>query len=159
MRLRYRALMIALLLACLTLVSFATRAQNSSRNDPQLEVLDQKLKDFLRAIVDDDVHTAYQDLLSGSPLARQTDAVANLELKTKELETKYGAFRSVEQISAKRVGADLVLMKYLFNCENFPVVWYFTYYRMYKRGEAPRDNWAVVAMRFDTDVELLDLKD
>ena len=45
-------------------------------------------------------------------------------------------------------------MKYLFKCEKFPVVWYFTYYRDFSRAGG-EDYWVVISVRFDTQVELL----
>jgi hypothetical protein len=158
MTLRRLLSLTALVAACWLIGAALTRGQNSRAADAELEALDQKIKQFLQTTIDDDVHAAFQELLAGSPLARQTEAVTSLEQKTRELQARYGLCRNVEQVSAKRVGRDLVLMKYLYNCESFPVVWYFTYYRVYKRGEVPRENsWAVVAVRFDTDLELLAL--
>jgi hypothetical protein len=154
-KLLFASALIAILLA----LGVSTRGQNAPRAaDSELELLDQKVKDFLQSTIDDDIDTAFQDFLAGGPLARQTEALANLKLKTKELQMKYGPFRNVEQISAKRVGRDLVLMKYLYSCESFPVVWYASFYRNYKRGEVPRENaWSVVTLRFDTDLDLLAL--
>ena len=153
-----------LVLTALFAGSLVTRGQNSGRAaDLELDLLDQRVKDFFEKITYDydDTHAAYQDLLKGSPLLSQTEAMATLEQKTRQLPERYGPPRNFEQVSARRVGKDLVLMKYLYSCQNYPVVWYVTYYRIYKRGDAPRENenWAVVAIRFDTNLDLLTLAD
>ena len=51
-----------------------------------------------------------------------------------------------------------LLLKYLFKCEAFPVVWYFTYYRdfSHSRTASEDENWVIIAVRFDTQLELLD---
>ena len=53
----------------------------------------------------------------------------------------------------------LILMKYLYKCEDFPVVFYFTFYRKPERGDLPaeKNDWRVIIVRFDTELELLGL--
>ena len=48
-------------------------------------------------------------------------------------------------------------MRYLYKCENFPVVWHFTFYRTPGAGDARAKGaaWRVVAVRFDTELEQL----
>ena len=81
----------------------------------------------------------------------------DLVARTNDLETKYGKYRAFEQVSAKRVGGDLVLMRYLYKCENFPVVWHLTFYHAPSSGESSTTNgaWRVVAVRFDANLEAL----
>lgn len=56
----------------------------------------------------------------------------------------------------KSVGKDVVLLKYLYKCEKFPVVWYVAYYRDFTRAvTASDDRWVVISIRFDTQVEAL----
>ena len=75
--------------------------------------------------------------------------------KTKDLEKNYGKFRNGERIEAKRIGKDLVLLKYLYKCESLPIVWYFSFYR--SDATADSSNWVLVAVRYDTELELLGL--
>lgn len=98
---------------------------------------------------------AYQDLLQGSPLASRKAALDTLVARTKELESRYGKYQAFELIDTKRIGTDVVVLKYLYKCELFPVVWYFTLYRDQRAAAASA--WSIVAVRFDTDVELLAL--
>lgn len=143
----------------ISLTSLATRGQVAERPvDADLAALDQKIKDFLERITYEDIATAYQELLKSSPLASQTEAVTGLVQKTRLIQERYGTVRDFEQVSARRVGKDLVLMRYLYKCESCPVVWHITYYRTTKRGEVPRDSdWSVVSVRFDTNTEVLAL--
>ncbi len=133
--------------------------QIPTKTDPVLVALDAKIGQFLEGVSAGQAQNAYQELLAGSQLARQEKAVKELIDKTNDLQKKYGPYREFERIAAKRVGSDLVLLKYLYKCENFPVVWYFTFYRTPTPGEAPpkSSTWRVVTLRFDTELELLGL--
>ncbi len=127
--------------------------------DPLIDPLDARVSRFLEGISAGMTQTAYQELLSGSPLLKQTEALEDLVQKTDQLKDRYGPYREFEQIGARPVGKDLVLLKYLYKCEDFPVVFYFTFYRTPGRGELPaqNDDWRVIIVRFDTELELLAL--
>ncbi len=107
------------------------------------------------------VEQTYETLLKGGPLAGKKQAIESLVMRSGELETRYGKFRASERIEAKRIGADVLILKYLYKCDNFPVVWYFTFYRD-QRPASPAATtttrtWSVIAVRFDTEIELLGL--
>jgi hypothetical protein len=89
-------------------------------------------------------------------LAEQEAAVRALVDKSKEIVARYGAHRESERLSVRRVGKDLVLMKYLFKCERFPVIWYFAFYREQGRpANGGENDWRVISVRFDTQIEPL----
>jgi hypothetical protein len=119
--------------------------------------LDARVTQFFENVSLGQSQIAFADLLAGSQLLKQTDALKDLIARTNDLEAKYGAFRASEKISAKRVGNDLVLMQYLYKCEHFPVAWHFTFYRTPESVETRSKSgaWRVVAVRFDTDLEQL----
>jgi hypothetical protein len=125
--------------------------------DPVLVDLDAKVSRFLEGISMQETQNAYQGLLVGSRLLKQEKALQELIQRTKQLQTKYGPYRRFEQIAAKRIGSDLVLLRYLYKCEDFPVVWFFAFYRTPTPGETPPEKapWRVVTVRFDTELELL----
>lgn len=127
--------------------------------DPVVVALQARVSQFLEGVSAGGAQKAYKELLKGSPLAKQKDAIKEFVQRTNELETKYGKPWEFEKISAKRAGKDLVLLKYLYKCENFPVVWYFTFYRTPAQEETTSDGgtWRAVIVRFDTQVELLGL--
>jgi len=131
----------------------------ADRGDAEIAALDEKVAQFLDGISTGPAAAAYQQLLAGSPLAKESEALKNLVDRTGELRDKYGEYRRSEKVAGKRVGSDLLLLKYLYKCERFPVVWHFTYYRSPPRGTGPgvegSGGWRVVAVRFDTDLESL----
>ena len=128
-------------------------------SDADVDKLKARVGVFLEGVSRGTTKTAYDQLLAGSPLLKQTEAVEDLVRKTDELKDRYGRYVEFEPIASRRVGKDLVLLRYLYKCESFPVVFYFTLYRT-PRSDAPADknsNWRVIIVRFDTELELLAL--
>ena len=127
------------------------------RTDPVIEALDRRISQFLEGVSLGETQSAYQELLAGSQLLKRTKALKALVDNTNELQTKYGRRRAFERIGARRVGKDLVFLRYLYKCENSPVVWYFTFYRTPAPGKPLGENsiWRVITVRFDTKLELL----
>ncbi len=126
--------------------------------DPITEFLNTKAVDFLGGIGSEEgINKSFEVLLTGSPLQNDQEKMQMMVARTKELRTKYGEYRKVTPLPVRRVGDNLVLMRYLYECERYPVIWYFTYYRTFKANETPRDTegWVLVAVRFDTDLESL----
>ena len=123
--------------------------------DDTILALDARVADFLEGVSGGPAQNAYAELLAGSELLKQKEALDELVKKTAELEGKYGRYKGFERIAARRVGKDLVLMRYLYKCENFPVVWYFAFYRPGSAGPAENADWRAVIVRFDTNLELL----
>ncbi len=148
---------LALLLSGLHLNPAAAQDPLVVPEDPAVVLLNDKVTQFLERVSLNETDTAFAELLSGSALAKQTDEIKQLVEQTRTIESKYGKYRSFERVAAKRIGADVVLLKYLYKCENYPVVWYFTFYRDFRRGEvAPESNqWTLIAVRFDTRLEML----
>lgn len=128
--------------------------QESSGEDPVMVELHQKIDLFFRNLADTETsaESAFAGLLAGSRLARPENepAVKTLAAQTAEFDKKYGAYLGHEAVGAARIGGNLVLLKYLYEAADFPVVWRFTYYRA-----GPENPWVVVAVRFDTNLEAL----
>jgi hypothetical protein len=128
--------------------AITSRGQEPSTDEAaQLQRLDAQLKDFFNELSQSQVDEAYRRLLNGTRIAQQQQAVAQLQEKTRRLPELYGPMQSVEQFDTTRLGRSVVMLKYLYNCERYPVVWYFTYYR--SSGSSP---WKLIAVRFDTDL-------
>ncbi|HEV3137291.1 MAG TPA: hypothetical protein VGZ26_05290 [Pirellulales bacterium] len=146
-----------LLFTVLLLSGRAAAADEAVPPGPVVGKLHDKVIRFLDGISNGDEANAFSELLVGSQLLEQDGAVRGLVDKSKDIVKRYGAHRESEQVGAKRIGKDVVLLKYLFKCEKFPVVWYFTYYRDFSRSSATSgdDHWVVISVRFDTQVELL----
>jgi hypothetical protein len=149
------------LIAVAVLLTLAAggRAQETMAPTPDaavIDALDARASRFLEGVSLGQAETAFGEFLADSPLAQQTDAVKKLVAATLTIEPRFGKFHGFERIDARQIGKDLVLMKYLYKCENYPVVWYFTFYRDFQRAETTSDNnWRAIGVRFDTDLELL----
>ncbi|MEQ8788661.1 MAG: hypothetical protein RIC55_20290 [Pirellulaceae bacterium] len=110
----------------------------------------------------DDQKSVFDNLLKTGPLSlpsRDGEVMELVDRYNKIVEKHGGYAGAVERISVKRFGGDLVLLKYLYKAENFPIIWYITYYRSHRLEGQPMEGWAVVSLRFDTRLELLDLTD
>jgi hypothetical protein len=154
MRIR-QVTLIGVSLLTVAITSQAARAQPSG-DDPLVDSLDFKVMQFFDAVILKEVETGLNELLAGSQLLKQKEQISTLISKTQDLEKRFGTFRNYERVGARRVGQDLVLLRYLYKCEQFPVVWYVSYYRDFNRGDPDdADNWRVIAIRFDTDLEVL----
>jgi hypothetical protein len=153
----------ALVLAAGAVLSLASHAQPTpAEADSSLAALEGEATRFLEEVSLGQVDAAYDQLLAASPTLKRSEGLADLKNKTRELEKRYGRYQSFERVGLRRVGQDVVLLKYLYKCENFPVVWYFTFYRP---GTSAADalpagsGWRVIALRFDTQIELLGMLD
>jgi hypothetical protein len=137
---------------------FGPTAAGQETADPVIKALRERVTKFLEDVSLGTTQSAYEELLVGSPLRTQTEAVQAFVEKTDLIESRYGEYLEFEPIFSRRVGNDLVLMRYLYKCENFPVVFYFTFYRPPRKDVgAENTNWRVVTVRFDTELELLAL--
>jgi hypothetical protein len=150
------------LLAGVAVFSSRRPAVGQVTPDPVLDPLRATVSLFLEKVSAGSTQKAFDDLLKGSPLGTSGQAAARATLieKTEGLVGLYGEYRAFEPVSSKRVGNNLVFLKYLYKCENFPVVWYFTFYRPPPRGDRVADSgseWRVIIVRFDTALELLGL--
>ena len=153
MRNTWRLVLSAALLPSLSL----SPASAQEALNPAISKLDDEVTAFLQVIAGNEPRRAFSQLLSGSQLNTRTEAVEQMVRQIEQLERTYGAFRESERISRKQVGKDLVLLKYLYKCKYFPVVWYFTYYRepssRSQMGDA--NPWVVISVKFDTQFEAL----
>jgi hypothetical protein len=136
----------------------APAPENPATKDAVIDALDARVRPFLEGVSGGETQQAFDELLRGSPLLmKKTEAIQTLVEQTNQLPERFGRYRSFERFDARHIGTDLVLMRYLYKCDDFPVVWYFTFYRPPPRGEAPAgDNaWRVIIVRFDTQLEKL----
>lgn len=152
-----RLVRIVLMLSVTSVSVLPVRAADENAfSDPVVGKLNDKIMRFLQSVAQGDEDDAFNEVLAGSQLNEQAGAIKGLVDKSKEIVDRYGAHRENEAISAKRIGKDVVLLKYLFKCEKFPVVWHVTYYRDSPRSTTSSDDhWVVIALRFDTQLESL----
>ena len=133
-------------------------AQTTAEKDPTLVQLQETVDGLFANLKSPQVtpEAALAEFLTGGPLAASEQHKALAE-KYRSLQERFGKVVGVEKIDAKRVGNDLVLLKYLNKFETYPVVWYFAFYRDFKHpsGAAEAGNWVLISVRFDTRLELL----
>lgn len=139
-------------LLCGVLLWLAT--PSSSRAQGQDEVsrtLSGRVEVFLRDVEGDEMRGSLDRLLTGSPLvAGDLSRVRKLQDLIQQELPKYGAFSRYEQLKIERIGTSLVRCVYLYHCKNYPVVWYFTFYK-----PAGKPDWVVIALKFDVDYDKL----
>jgi hypothetical protein len=139
----------------LVVVSFARlalRGQESNRDDTQLE---RQANSFFEGLMAGDQDAAFDKLLAGTQVATRTETIRDLKDKTDELEPRYGRYRGFERLETRRLGQDVVLLRYVLKCENYPVLWQFAFYRTASTSDTtlPRDNWKLISLKFDTQFE------
>jgi len=126
--------------------------------DEVVELLDGRVRSFFDSLSQGVTQQAFETLLRGSPLLGQKpDALKTLSDRTGQIPHRFGRFRGYERVDARRVGKDLIFLRYLYKCDDFPVVWTIVFYRPISRPDSPPDDtgWRVILVRFDTEVEQL----
>ncbi len=99
---------------------------------------------------------ALEDFAKNSAFGSNEKALTSLADALKNINANFGAYVAYEAIGAKAIGSDLITFRYLYKCQDYPVVWYFTYYR--PRAKATDDAttvWTLIGMRFDADLDAL----
>lgn len=127
-------------------------------SDPAIELLEGQLVTFFDALGRGEAPKAFSELLLDSPLAKEDQAIQSLVKGVGTLKDRCGEYRTYERLSARLVGTDLAVFRYLYKCENYPVAWYFVFYRPPPRngvGSEGTSRWRVISVRFDTDMESL----
>lgn len=152
--------MSARIVAVLLLVAIPAigEAQESPQKaGPVPEAVSARVDQFFSSIGRGQAKAAFDTLLEGSVLAQQTESVAGLVTQTTELESRYGRFISAELVQARTIGRDLVVFRYLYKCEQFPVAWTLVFYNPRTATDTTSldTGWRVIAVRFDTEVESL----
>jgi len=153
----------AILLIAIAGLTSTAGAQTDPTNHPTVELLEAKVNRFFDDLSLDKTDSGFQSLLTGSPLGLQTESRDALVAKSAAIHELYGECRGFERIYARLFGesGDLVMLRYIYKCENYPLIWTFWYYRAPPRGESTSETsnsgWRVIAMRFDTDLRLLEL--
>jgi len=148
-----------ILIVLMSLGTFSlTAAQEPRTREQQAEIdkLQNGIEDFFKRFNDSTVgpDQAFRTLVGNGPLKAKTDELTGLIDKASKLEGRYGRHTGHDAASVKNVGSDLVILRYLYKGERFPVVWHFYYYRP-DNGAMPRE-WNLIEIRFDTNLDGLD---
>ena len=147
--------LLAALLVGAALVGLATISR--SQDDAKIEPIKRRVNDFFRQLAKEkDPEIAFDRLLEGGPLERHPRIKVLVE-KVTNFDSKYGVFSAAVPIAERTVGPDqqVVLLKYLYEAQEYPVVWHFTFYRQPASRLGDTRKWVAVGVRFDTDLEAL----
>ena len=154
---RQRLLLIFLVLV--GLVPRATAQERTPQQQAEVEKLQAGIEDFFKGFSSPTIgpEQAFTTLVGKGPLKGKNEELAKLVEKAGKLEGNYGRYTGHDAASVKTVGSDLVILRYLFKAERFPVVWHFYYYRA-GNGAMPagKGEWNLIEIRFDTNLDGLD---
>lgn len=134
-------------------------AQTTPLPDSELVSLRASISTFFENLSDSNKGSrkALEDLMKNSPVSSDDKLIGELANLMKEINTRYGNYLSFEPIGVKSVGNDLIIVRYLYRCQNYPLVWYFTFYRNGSASDPAGTNshWMLIGLRFESNLETL----
>ena len=155
------AIAICFLLLLPTLRLIPAGAQTQPTADTNREEFDARIFTFFDTLRRGNSDLAFNDLLRTSPLGTP-DAIAHsnaMRTRVDELQSHFGNVLAWESLDTKRVGANIVLVRYILMYDQHPVIWTFVFYRkpsITPSAIAPNPNlWVLVEFHFDTDMKSL----
>lgn len=139
-------------LGCAILLNSSFESSVIRAQDEALQRTGSRVEDFLRDVGRDEIDSAMETLLAGSPLLKpDSKRVHQLRETIRREIRKYGTFLGrVESLKLERVGRYMIRCVYLYHCQEYPVAWYFTFYKPEEGGE-----WVVISLKFNVEYEKL----
>lgn len=144
------------LVGLIAVVCFTGTAFGQTDDNALVRPLQTKTDRFFAQVENNAIKDAFTELLQGSPVAEQEEAIDALAKKAGEITDLYGRRLGSSMIQAKVVDEDLVLLRYLDKCENYPIVWTFWFYHPPSGADSSGSGWYVVTVRFDNDLRMLE---
>jgi hypothetical protein len=143
-----------------TVASAAIAQERTPQQQAEVEKLQTGIEDFFKAFNNPMAgpEQAFNVLVGKGPLKDKdkSEDLTSLIAKASKLETRYGRYTGHDFASAKMVGNDLVILRYLYKGERFPVIWHFYYYRPGNGTSLTAKDWNLIEIRFDTNLDGLD---
>lgn len=127
-----------------------------SSSENEYTALHGRIHDFFENLTDSNKgpKKALEELLRNSPITGDEALTNTLVEKMKDINTRFGAYLAFEVIGTKQIGSDLVLIRYIYKCQNYPVVWNFIFYRpLSKTGDTTSRQWTLIGLRFDSNLD------
>lgn len=143
----------------LSLAPLAAAQDRTPQQQAEVDKLQLGVEDFFKGLNNPTVgpEQAFNTLVGKGPLKSKSEELKSLIDKASKLETTYGRYTGYDFASAKTVGNDLVILRYLYKGERFPVVWHFYYYRPANGAVTlTKGDWNLIEIRFDTNLDGLD---
>ena len=96
---------------------------------------------------------AFDELTKNTTLGDNESLLAGLSDNLKLVAANFGPYIAYEPVGAKALGSDLIEFRYLYKCQNHPIVWRFTYYRPRPNAADPTSvPWTLIGVRFDSNL-------
>ncbi|MDO5552988.1 MAG: hypothetical protein Q4G68_04435 [Planctomycetia bacterium] len=133
------------------------QAQNAVFSETELAPIRSNIRSFFENLSDSNkgAKKALEELLKSSPLSGDEKTATDLAAKMKDIHVRFGNYLSFEEAGLKMIGTDVVVVRYLYKCQNYPVVWYFTWYRPpTKTTDVVSRNWTLIGMRYDSNLDI-----
>lgn len=97
---------------------------------------------------------ALVELTKNTALGDNEALITELSDNLKLVAANFGPYVAYEPVGVKTVGSDLIEFRYLYKCQNHPVVWHFTYYRPRPNAADPTSvPWTLIGARFDSNID------
>jgi hypothetical protein len=132
-------------------------AQSPGSESETAAALQQRINTFFESIIEPSgSSSAYHAMFVGT---QPPEAVFQKMIQETDNLTKTSRWK-FEHIDTKRIGSDLISIRYLYKSDTHPVVWYFTFYRS-QTLTRPSDSttsassWNCIGVKFDTDLDSL----
>ena len=125
-------------------------------NGADVEALRASIGNFFENLSDPNQgpRKALDELTKNTTLGDNEKLMAGLADNLKQVTANFGPYVAYEPVGVKAVGSDLIVFRYLYKCQNYPVVWHFTYYRPRPNAADPTTvPWTLIGARFDSNVD------
>ena len=145
------AALVCFLLLLPTLQLITGNAQTDINSE---RTLDAKIQTFFGSLMGGNSSEAFGELLRSSPLGSADARPQLTELQKKVEEAKqFGEIINWEEYESKRIGKDIMSLRYILKYEQYPIIWTFTFYRKPSGPSSMTTSnpWVLIDLRLETD--------
>ncbi|MBA7670139.1 hypothetical protein ES703_78282 [subsurface metagenome] len=89
----------------------------------------EKIQKFLVGIVNGEVDKSWDEVLSGTPIASNSQVVKLLKEEVQTALNTYGKAVSYEFIKEQKYGDSIIRFVYIVKCKQIPLIWEFYFYK------------------------------
>ena len=142
-----------LTLAALRLIPADIQAQTITTASMERE-LDARIETFFTSLSRGTSSTAFEETLRLSTLGTSSadPAIQEMRSRVDSMRSQFGNILHWEKYETKRIGEDVILIRYLLKYDIHPVMWTFSYYRKPTGPSIVNNPWLLVGLHFETDV-------
>jgi hypothetical protein len=149
-------------LGCLLLLLLVLRfLPADALSQPAIDInreqeLDTRIRTFFGALSRENSSSAFEELLRGSPLGSSNANLQTTDLRNKvdELGQQFGGIIDWEEYEIKRMGKDVIVMRYILKYDQYPIIWTFAFYRKPTSTSSltTSNSWVLIELRYDTNI-------